>query len=99
MNHRVALLGVLAALVCLAGCHPLRALRNVGGSCHDAKPYMKAGSVAPLKIPVGLDTPDTASALHVPALNQPELPPRKATDPCLAEPPPFNAPKQAPPQA
>jgi uncharacterized lipoprotein len=99
MSYRVALIGVLAALVGLAGCHPLQKLRNVGGTCNDSKPYMKAGSVAPLKIPPGLDAPDTATALHIPALNAPELPPRKRTDPCLDEPPQFKIPKQAPPQA
>jgi hypothetical protein len=99
MTYRVALIGVLIALTGLAGCHPLQALRNVGGSCHDVKPYMKAGSVASLKIPPGLDTPDTASALHIPVLNAPEPPPRKRDDPCLDEPPPFKVPKQAPPQA
>jgi uncharacterized lipoprotein len=96
MGYRVALIGVLAALTGLAGCHPLQRL---SGSCHDAKPYMKAGSIAPLKIPPGLDPPDTATALHIPALTAPELPARKKTDPCLDEPPPFKIPKQAPPQA
>jgi uncharacterized lipoprotein len=95
MNYRVTLLGVLAASG-LTGCH---ALRNVGGSCHDVQPYMKAGSVAPLKIPAGLDVPDTATALHIPTLNAPDPPPRKKTDPCLDEPPSFKTPKQPPPQA
>ena len=97
MQYRFAQIGVVAALlVGLAGCQHLR---NIGGSCHDVKPYMKAGSIAPLKIPPGLDAPDTASALRIPALNTPAPPPRKKTDPCLDEPPPFNVPKQAPPQA
>jgi uncharacterized lipoprotein len=96
MGYRVAVIGVLAALTGLAGCHPLQRL---GGSCHDTKPYMKAGSIAPLKIPPGLDSPDTATALHIPALTAPEPPARKKTDPCLDEPPPFKIPKQAPPQA
>lgn len=98
MRYRIALCFSLAALLGLTGCHPLRHLRG-GGACHDAKPYMKADSIAPLKIPVGLDAPDTANALHIPALNTPPPPPRKRTDPCLDEPPPFNVPKQAPPQA
>jgi uncharacterized lipoprotein len=99
MKYRFGLVGILAALVGLSACHPLQRLRNVGGSCHDTKPYMKAGSIAPLKIPAGLDAPDTANALHVPVLAQPAPPPRKKTEPCLDEPPPFNVPKQAPPQA
>jgi uncharacterized lipoprotein len=96
MRYRFALIGVAAALMGLAGCHPLQRLR---GSCHENKPYMKATSIAPLKIPPGLDTPDTTNALKIPALNTPEPPPRRKTDPCLDEPPPFNVPKQAPPQA
>jgi uncharacterized lipoprotein len=96
MRYRFAVIGVVAVLVGITGCH---SLRKVGGSCHDTKPYMKAQSIAPLKIPNGLDTPDTASALRVPALNTPAPPGRKKTDPCLDEPPPFNVPKQAPPQA
>lgn len=96
MTYRFAL---IAVVVGLAGCHPLQHLRNGGSACHDVKPYMRADSIAPLKIPPGLDTPDTANALHIPALNTPEPPPAKRTDPCLDAPPAFNVPKQAPPQA
>jgi uncharacterized lipoprotein len=99
MSYRVAQIGFLVALTGLAGCHPLQRLRDAGGSCHDVKPYMKAGSVASLKIPPGLDTPDSTNALHIPVLNTPAMPPRKKTDPCLDEPPPFKIPKPAPPQA
>ena len=98
MRYRLVLIGVVAvaALTGLAGC---KHLRNIGGACNDTKPYMKSASIAPLKIPPGLDTPDTANALHIPALNTPAPPPRKKNDHCLDEPPPFNVPKQAPPQA
>jgi uncharacterized lipoprotein len=100
MTYRFAPIAVLAvALVGLAACHPLQHLRNSGGACHEVKPYMRAASIAPLKIPPGLDSPDTANALHVPAVTAPVAPERKKTDPCLDQPPPFNVPKQAPPQA
>jgi hypothetical protein len=99
MSYRVALIGFLVALTGLAGCHPLQRLRGAGAACHEVKPYMKAGSVATLKIPPELDKPDSANALHIPVLNAPDLPPRKKTDPCLDDPPPFKIPKQAPPQA
>ena len=95
-RQRLALLGVLAAVLGLTGCQHLR---NLGGSCHDTKPYMKARSIEPLKIPPGFDTPDSSNALKIPALNTPEPPRRGKKDPCLDAPPPFNVPKQAPPQA
>ena len=73
MRYRLVLIGVVAvaALTGLAGC---KHLRNIGGACNDTKPYMKSASIAPLKIPPGLDTPDTANALHIPALNTPAPP-------------------------
>jgi len=95
-RQRLALLCVFAAVLGLTGCQHLR---NLGGSCHDTKPYMKARSIEPLKIPPGFDTPDSSNALKIPALNTPAPPPRGKKDPCLDAPPPFNVPKQAPPQA
>jgi uncharacterized lipoprotein len=87
-----------AVLLALAGCNPFRGgLRTK--SCHKPQPYMTAKSVAPLQIPPGLDTPDTTTALHIPRLAEPELPPRKGADPCLDEPPPYNIPKAVTPQA
>ncbi|HET9391208.1 MAG TPA: hypothetical protein VFO44_16290 [Steroidobacteraceae bacterium] len=99
MTYRIAVPGLLACLMILSGCHPLRALRNVRGSCHDVQPYTKAQSIAPLRIPAGLDAPDTSNALHVPALNEPAPPPRGPKDPCLDSPPAFKVAKPAPPQA
>lgn len=77
-------------LLVLGGCRALRA-----NSCHNPQPYMNARSVAPLRIPAGLDSPDTAGALRIPALNEPAPPARKGKEPCLDEPPPFKV-KQAP---
>jgi hypothetical protein len=56
---------------------------------------MGAKSVPPLKIPQGLDAPDTASALKLPTLNEP-VAPRSKKDPCLDEPPSFKLSKPAP---
>jgi uncharacterized lipoprotein len=90
----------VAMAVALAGCHPIRAFRTGSLSCHSKQPYMTATSVPPLKIPPGLDVPDTTNALHIPALNEPAPPVRKGKEPCLDEPPPFKVPpKPAPPQA
>lgn len=93
-------LGVLLAVsLALAGCHPIRALKSRAYSCHNKQPYMAATSVAPMKIPSGLDVPDTTNALKIPDLNEPAPPPRKGHDPCLDEPPPFKVAKPATPQA
>jgi hypothetical protein len=90
---------VLAVSLAMAGCHPIRALKARAYSCHKKQPYMAATSVAPLKIPPGLDQPDTTNALHVPDLKEPAPPPRGGHDPCLDEPPPFKVAKPATPQA
>ncbi|HEY6483704.1 MAG TPA: hypothetical protein VIY54_09275 [Steroidobacteraceae bacterium] len=99
MNYRIGTLVLLVAVVGLSGCHPFRALKEGGRSCRDANPYLAAGSIATLRIPQGLDAPDTSNALHIPQLNEPAPPPRSKTDPCLDEPPAFRTTKQAPPHA
>lgn len=78
----------------LTGCHPFRHLTY---ACHKPQVYMRATSIPPLKVPTGLDTPDTTNALHLPALNEPAPPARKGREPCLDEPPSYKVVK--PPQA
>jgi uncharacterized lipoprotein len=93
-------LGVgLAVCLALAGCHPIRALKSRALSCHNKQPYMSASSIAPLKIPPGLDQPDNTNALHVPELKEPAPPPRSGKEPCLDEPPQYKIVKPAAPQA
>jgi uncharacterized lipoprotein len=92
--------GLLLGLwLSLAGCHPFSALSSRANTCHNKQPYMAATSVPPLKIPPGLDVPDTTNALHIPDLKEPAPPPRKGKDPCLDEPPPYKVAKPATPQA
>jgi hypothetical protein len=82
---------VLAVGMALSGCHTLHSLTH---RCeNDTYGYTKAGSIPPLRVPEGLDPPDTKSALQVPALNEPPPPPRSNKDPCLDEPPKFVEPK------
>jgi uncharacterized lipoprotein len=82
---------VLAALLLSqSGCRLVRAIDK--RECHEPQPYMKAATVAPLKIPAGMDTPDSTNALRLPALNEPAPPPRGPKDPCLDEPPSFKVP-------
>jgi len=58
-------------------------------ACHGTQAYQKAQTVPPLKIPSGLDAPDTTNALKLPTLNEPPPAARKGSAPCLDEPPPF----------
>ena len=89
-----SLLWLAPLALILSGCHPFR---HFAYACHKPQGYMRATSVPSLKIPAGLDPPDTTNALHLPALNEPAPPPRSGHDPCLDEPPPFKVAK--PPQA
>lgn len=88
------------ALACAAVVLPLCACSGHGirrvfreHDCNKPQPYQRAGSIAPLKVPVGIDPPDTRHELHIPAYNHPAPPPRKLTEPCLDAPPPFVVPK------
>ena len=86
---------VWLAAVCLplASCHWIRG----ANSCPQGA-YVNARTEPPLKVPPGLDAPDTTNALRLPQLNEPAPPPRKPKDPCLDYPPSFkvNQPKPAP---
>jgi uncharacterized lipoprotein len=95
MKRHVVLAGLAVSFAALSGCHSLRSL----SSCHKPKPYMNDTSIAALQVPPGMDAPDMTNTLRIPALNEPAPPPRKGKEPCLDEPPPFNTPKQALPQA
>jgi uncharacterized lipoprotein len=90
-------MAAVIALLSVSGCHMMHAMHE--RSCHKPQPYQSSKSVAPLVIPPGLDTPDRTNTLRIPELNTPAPPARTAKQPCLDEPPPFNVPKPAPPQA
>jgi hypothetical protein len=76
-------LGVVT-LMLATGCQTL-------GSCRQPLSDATAPEIPPLKMPVGLEGPDTTQALSIPPLAQPELP-RGKDDPCLQEPPPMREP-------
>lgn len=78
------------AIVALAAALPLVGCGSMRSSCHEPGAYASAESIPPLKIPVGLQTPDTSNALRVPELNEPAPPPRKRGDACLDEPPSYS---------
>jgi uncharacterized lipoprotein len=92
MKSARGILWLAPLLLALSACHVLRS-----NSCHRPQAYLGAHSVAPLKIPTGLDAPETSNALRIPALNEPAPPARKGKDPCLDQPPPFKVQKPAPP--
>ena len=86
-----ALLCLGAALTLLGGC---KAISGVTSCPHD-EPYTKSASTAPLRVPAGLDAPDTSQALKLPTLNEPAPPPRGRKDPCLDSPPSYKVTKPA----
>ena len=79
----------MAALL-LSGCGSL-----FKASCAKPADYAGVADNKPLQIPVGLQGPDTRSALPVPPLNEPERP-RAADEPCLDAPPRYAVPAPAP---
>jgi hypothetical protein len=80
----------LATLVPLCGCQHFRRVSN---TCNKPTVYAKADSIAPIKVPPGVDHPDTHAALKIPALNEPPPPARRTKDPCLDAPPLYAIPK------
>lgn len=78
---------VLAAVVpLLSGCQTWRAI--TARSCTKPRHYTLARTIPPLKIPIGLDAPDTRDSLVVPSLKGP-TPPPPAGQPCLDAPPSY----------
>ncbi len=81
---------LIAAATLMSGCH---LVRPGATDCHSPQEYQRAAQVAPLKVPAGLDTPNTQGALVIPTV---ELapPPPGPHDACLDIPPRY---KPAPP--
>lgn len=97
--RNVLTVGALAVVVCAtSGCNPFRR-SHADAVCKGPEGYSNAASVAPLKIPAGLESPDTRQALRIPDLNTPEPPPRKQSEGCLDEPPPYVIVKPKEPEA
>jgi uncharacterized lipoprotein len=80
---RVLLIVAAAALMC--GCHLFSKLTP---DCHTRQEYQRAGQVAPLKVPAGLDSPNTQGALVIPAVML-APPPPGPKDSCLDVPPRY----------
>jgi uncharacterized lipoprotein len=86
--ERISMLIAAAAL--LSGCHLFSKLTP---DCHTKQEYQRAGQVAPLKVPAGLDSPNTKDALVIPTVDL-APPPPGPKDACLDLPPRY---KPAPP--
>ncbi len=81
--ERVLMLVAAAAL--LGGCHIFSKLTP---DCHTTQEYQRAGQIAPLKVPAGLDIPNTKDALVIPAVAL-APPPPGPKDACLDVPPRY----------
>ncbi len=68
-----------------AGCHSLVA------DCHAQQEYQHARQVASLKVPSGLDSPNTQGALVIPAVDVVAAPAPGLKDACLDQPPRYKA--------
>lgn len=97
MRARRRFLLLLALPLLVSGCHSFRGVSSQ--SCRESRVYMQARGVAPLKIPPGLDAPDTSSALRLPELKEPPPPPHGSKEPCLDSPPSFKVQQPRVPQA
>jgi len=74
----------------MLACFALGACRHGRpASCPKPGVYVQAQSVPPLRIPSGLQAPDTRGALRIPDLNEPEQPMPKVA-PCLDQPPRYS---------
>jgi uncharacterized lipoprotein len=78
---------LIAASALMSGCHWFSSL---SADCHTTQEYQSARSAPPLKVPAGLDSPNTAGALAIPAVG--DAPPQPgAKDTCYDVPPRYKA--------
>ena len=87
--HRIVL--VIAAAILCNGC--ARLLHGFAPDCHKPQEYQRAVQKAPLQVPAGLDTPNTAGALVIPTIGVTPPPPGRH-DQCMDVPPRY---RPAPP--
>jgi opacity protein-like surface antigen len=78
---------LIAAAALTSGCHLFSKLTP---DCHTSQEYQRAGQVAPLKVPAGLDSPNTQGSLVIPTVAV-TPPPPGPNDACLDTPPRYMA--------
>lgn len=81
---------MIALVICAAALSASCGLFRPDQSCHKTQDYESSGSIARLKVPAGLNAPDTRDALVVPPIGAPEAP-RSQSDGCLDEPPRYRS--------
>jgi uncharacterized lipoprotein len=81
--ERILMLVGLSAL--MSGCHLFGKLNP---DCHTPQEYQHALSAPPLKVPAGLDSPNTTGALVIPAVTD-APPPPGPHDSCFDVPPRY----------
>jgi hypothetical protein len=79
-SRLILLASLVSGMAMATGCSSMIA------SCKKAPSYADEKDLPPLRIPVGMDAPDTREALAIPVLEEPEVP-RGPNDGCLEEPP------------
>ena len=79
------ILAVIAATALMSGCHLFSKLNP---DCHSPQEYQRALSAPPLKVPAGLDAPNTAGALVIPPVTD-APPPPGPHDQCFDVPPRY----------
>jgi uncharacterized lipoprotein len=95
----VLAIGLLAAVVSVtSGCNPFRR-SHADAVCKGPEGYSDARDLPALKIPPGLESPDTRGALRIPSLNTPEPPARRESQGCLDTPPKYAIAKPKEPEA
>jgi uncharacterized lipoprotein len=81
------ILVLVAATALMSGCHLFSKLNP---DCHSAQEYQRSVSVAPLKVPAGMSSPNTQGALVIPTVEL-AAPPPGPKDACLDIPPRYQA--------
>ena len=76
---------LVAACALMSGCHLFTKLNP---DCHSRQDYQNALSAPPLKVPPGLDSPNTAGALVIPTVTDVPPPPGRK-DACYDVPPRY----------
>jgi len=93
MIHLARWLLIFTTLIAASGCQFLRARTG----CHADQPYLHARQLAPLRVPAGLDAPNTSASMVIPEVAN-DFPPRGPKDPCLDEPPSYKVQPGSKPQ-